>query len=99
MGRTSALPLRYRQSLREARPSSSVRNIATIFSKTSGTTINSPTLCTLTATEKSSLWGTHVQDEMPIRSNLTLDLGLSYDHCSTFGSTTNPARRFDLSAP
>jgi len=27
---------------------------------------------------------------MPIRSNLTLDLGLSYDHCSTFGSTTNP---------
>jgi iron complex outermembrane receptor protein len=31
-----------------------------------------------------------VQDSVPIRSNLVLDLGLRYDHYSTFGGTTNP---------
>lgn len=44
--------------------------------------------------EHSSLWGAHVQDEIQLRSDLVLDLGLSYDHYSTFGSTTNP--RVDL---
>jgi len=40
--------------------------------------------------EKSSLWGVHAQDEVRLRRDFTLDLGLSYDHYSTFGSTTNP---------
>lgn len=40
--------------------------------------------------EQSRLWGTHVQDEIPIGNRLVLDLGLSYDHYSTFGSTVNP---------
>ncbi len=39
---------------------------------------------------RSSLWGGHVQDEIAVRENLELDLGLSYDHYSTFGGTTNP---------
>jgi len=44
----------------------------------------------LNSHEQSSLWGVHAQDEIPLGSALTLDLGLSYDHYSTFGSTTNP---------
>ena len=44
--------------------------------------------------ERSSLWGAHVQDEIPMGKKLVLDLGLSYDHYSTFGSTVNP--RADL---
>ena len=44
----------------------------------------------LRSRRQSSLWGAHAQDEIPIRSDLTLDLGLSYDHYSTFGGTTNP---------
>jgi outer membrane receptor for ferrienterochelin and colicins len=44
----------------------------------------------LNSHEKSSLVGIHAQDEIPLRGDLTLDLGLSYDHYSTFGSTTNP---------
>jgi iron complex outermembrane receptor protein len=40
--------------------------------------------------DRSNLWGAHAQDEIPIRSDLTLDLGLSYDHYSTFGGTANP---------
>jgi outer membrane receptor for ferrienterochelin and colicins len=48
----------------------------------------------LASREKSSLGGVHVQDEIPIRSDLALDLGLSYDRYSTFGGTANP--RADL---
>jgi iron complex outermembrane receptor protein len=44
----------------------------------------------LNSHEKSSLWGVHAQDEIPLGSDLILDLGLSYDHYSTFGNTTNP---------
>ena len=44
----------------------------------------------LNSRQSSSLWGVHVQDEVPIRSDLVLDLGLSYDRYSTFGGTTNP---------
>jgi outer membrane receptor protein involved in Fe transport len=44
----------------------------------------------LASRQRSRLWGGHVQDEIPIRGDLTLDLGLSYDHYSTFGGTTNP---------
>ena len=40
--------------------------------------------------ESSALWGGYVQDEIAIRPNLVLDLGLSYDHYSTFGGTANP---------
>ena len=44
----------------------------------------------LDSRESSNLWGVYVQDEIPIRRHLVLDLGLSYDHYSTFGGTTNP---------
>lgn len=44
----------------------------------------------LDSRQKSSLWGVHAQDEIPIRQDLVLDLGLSYDHYSTFGGTVNP---------
>jgi len=44
----------------------------------------------LNSHERSSLWGVRAQDEIPLGSDLVLDLGLSYDHYSTFGSTTNP---------
>jgi len=49
-----------------------------------------PYMSFLDSRRKSSLWGVHAQDEIPIRSDLTLDLGLSYDHYSTFGGDTNP---------
>jgi iron complex outermembrane receptor protein len=49
-----------------------------------------PFMTFLDSRRRSSLWGGHAQDEIPIRSDLTLDLGVSYDHYSTFGSTTNP---------
>jgi outer membrane receptor for ferrienterochelin and colicins len=38
----------------------------------------------------SSIWAVYAQDSIPLRSNLVLDLGLRYDHYSTFGGTTNP---------
>ena len=38
----------------------------------------------------SDLWAVYAQDEIRLRSNLTLDLGLRHDHYSTFGGTTNP---------
>jgi len=44
----------------------------------------------LNSHQRSSLWGVHAQDEIPLGSNLILDLGLSYDHYSTFGNTTSP---------
>jgi iron complex outermembrane receptor protein len=49
-----------------------------------------PYLDFLDSHRRSRLWGGHVQDEIPLRSDLTLDLGLSYDHYSTFGGATNP---------
>jgi outer membrane receptor for ferrienterochelin and colicins len=38
----------------------------------------------------SSIWGIFAQDEIRLRSNLVLDLGLRHDQYSTFGGTTNP---------
>jgi len=38
----------------------------------------------------SDLWGVYAQDEIRLRHALRVDLGLRYDHYSTFGSTTNP---------
>lgn len=37
-----------------------------------------------------NLWGIYAQDEIRLRSDLTLDVGLRHDHYSTFGGTTNP---------
>ena len=54
----------------------------------------SPYVEYLNSHEQSSLWGAHIQDEVRLRSDLVLDLGLSYDRYSTFGGTTNP--RADL---
>lgn len=44
----------------------------------------------LDSRESSAVVGAHVQDEIPVRSDLDLDLGLSYDRYSTFGGTVNP---------
>jgi outer membrane receptor for ferrienterochelin and colicins len=49
-----------------------------------------PYISFLDSRRQSSLWGVHAQDEIPIRGDLTLDLGLSYDHYSTFGGDTSP---------
>ena len=38
----------------------------------------------------SNIWAVYAQDSIPLRSNLVLDLGLRYDHYSTFGGTTHP---------
>ncbi len=38
----------------------------------------------------SSIWGVYAQDEIRLRRNLVLDLGLRHDQYSTFGGTTNP---------
>jgi iron complex outermembrane receptor protein len=38
----------------------------------------------------STIWGIYAQDEIRLRRNLVLDLGLRFDDYSTFGGTTNP---------
>ncbi len=38
----------------------------------------------------SSIFSAYAQDEIHLRGDLVLDLGLRYDHYSTFGGTTNP---------
>jgi iron complex outermembrane receptor protein len=38
----------------------------------------------------SSIFSVYAQDEIHLRKNLVLNLGLRYDHYSTFGGTTNP---------
>ena len=40
--------------------------------------------------ESSNILSAYVQDEIHLRSDLILNLGLRYDHYSTFGGTTNP---------
>ena len=41
-------------------------------------------------TRTSNIFSVYAQDEIHLRSNLILNLGLRYDHYSTFGGTTNP---------
>jgi iron complex outermembrane receptor protein len=38
----------------------------------------------------SNIFSVYAQDEIHLRGNLILNLGLRYDHYSTFGGTTNP---------
>jgi outer membrane receptor for ferrienterochelin and colicins len=38
----------------------------------------------------SNLWAVYAQDEIRVRSNITLDLGVRHDQYSTFGGTSNP---------
>jgi outer membrane receptor for ferrienterochelin and colicins len=44
----------------------------------------------LNSRQSSTVWSVYAQDEIPLRRGLVLDLGLRYDHYSTFGGTTNP---------
>jgi len=49
-----------------------------------------PYMPVLDSRERSTIWGVYGQDEIRLRSNLILDLGLRHDQYSTFGGTTNP---------
>jgi len=60
------------------------------FQQNQGNYFAQPYYPVLDSRESSTLWGVYVQDEIPIRRHLVLDLGLSHDHYSTFGGTTNP---------
>jgi outer membrane receptor for ferrienterochelin and colicins len=52
--------------------------------------LEQPYLSLLVSHERSSVSGVYAQDEIPLGANLILDLGIRYDHYSTFGGTTNP---------
>jgi outer membrane receptor for ferrienterochelin and colicins len=43
-----------------------------------------------TSDRSSKVFSFYAQDEIHLRKNLVLNLGLRYDHYSTFGGTTNP---------
>jgi outer membrane receptor for ferrienterochelin and colicins len=43
-----------------------------------------------TSDRTSNIFSVYAQDEIHLRKNLVLNLGLRYDHYSTFGGTTNP---------
>ena len=43
-----------------------------------------------TSYRTSNIFSVYAQDEIHLRKNLVLNLGLHYDHYSTFGGTTNP---------
>ena len=43
-----------------------------------------------TSYQTSSVFSVYAQDEIHLRKNLVLNLGIRYDHYSTFGGTTNP---------
>jgi iron complex outermembrane receptor protein len=43
-----------------------------------------------TSYRTSSIFSVYAQDEIRLRKNLVLNVGLRYDHYSTFGGTTNP---------
>lgn len=49
-----------------------------------------PYMSVLVSDQKSGILGVYAQDEIPLGSNLILDLGLRHDEYSTFGGTTNP---------
>jgi iron complex outermembrane receptor protein len=44
----------------------------------------------LDVTTDSVIWAAFIQDEIQLRDDLIVNLGLRYDNYSTFGSTTNP---------
>lgn len=44
----------------------------------------------LSSRNRSDNWGAYLQDEVQLRDNLLLNLGLRHDHYDSFGGTTNP---------
>jgi len=49
-----------------------------------------PSVQYLKDSRASNIFSLYAQDEIHLRSNLVVNLGLRYDHYSTFGGTTNP---------
>jgi iron complex outermembrane receptor protein len=44
----------------------------------------------LSSRNRSDNWGVYLQDEIQLRDNLLLNLGVRHDHYDSFGGTTNP---------
>jgi iron complex outermembrane receptor protein len=49
-----------------------------------------PFLLFMDENRNSSIWALYAQDEITLLKNLTLNVGVRYDHYDTFGGTTNP---------
>jgi outer membrane receptor for ferrienterochelin and colicins len=60
------------------------------FQQDQGNYDQQPFVQYFSSSQTSNVFSAYAQDEIHIRKDLVLNLGLRYDHYSTFGGTTNP---------